>query len=339
MENVGGELYYIGKMKYLCCRYNDDMFSPQLELTFEIQEIIERVRHKKAVLDRLRPLSPSVLARLKDDFEVEWTYHSNSIEGNTLTLMETRLVLEQGITIGGKSLREHFEVINHRKSIAFLESLIDKDAPIRSIDILSVHALVLANIMDDFAGRLRPGMVRITGANFTPPNARLVPDLLEELVSYANENPLSLDAISLATVFHHRFVWIHPFNDGNGRTVRLMMNLLLMRAGFPPVIILSQDRRKYFAALNSANNGDYTRLLLMMLQAAERSLNIYISSVGGDYEDYLPTHMIAEEPDIPYGQEYLSLLARRGRIDAYKEGKIWLTTKSAVKAYRDQKLK
>ena len=316
------------------------LFPPKkLILPYAVHDIRGRIEAKKQALDAARPLPPYVLDRLRDDFTVEWTYNSNSIEGNTLTLAETKMVLEDGITVGGKTLREHFEAINHQKAISFLEDLTQASTDMRAIDILSIHRLVLANIMDDFAGRFRPGMVRIMGANFTPPNARKVPGLLEELISYVNTNPLGYSPLMLATLFHHRFVWIHPFNDGNGRTVRLAFNLLLMRAGYPPAVILSTDRKKYLSALNRANRGDYNSLLLMMYQAVERSLNIYISSIGGDYEDYEPTSAIAQDPAIPYGQEYLSLLARKGRIDAYKEGRAWLTTKSAVETYMKEKQK
>jgi len=316
------------------------MFPPErVVLTYEIHDIRRRIESKKQALDAARPIPAHVLDRLRDDFAVEWTYNSNSIEGNTLSLAETKMVLEDGITVGGKSLREHFEVVNHQKAISFLEGLLDKANTIEVIDVLSLHRLVLANIMDDYAGRYRPGMVRIVGANFVPPNARRVPELIEELLTYVNTNPDGYDLITLATLFHHRFVWVHPFNDGNGRTVRLAFNLLLMRAGYPPAVILSTDRKKYIAALNAANKGNYQKLLLLMYQAVERSLNIYISSIGGDYEDYELTSTIASDPEIPYGQEYLSLLARKGRIDAYKEGKSWLTTKAAVQSYMEHKLK
>lgn len=314
-------------------------YNPDIQFSYELNEIKQRVSKKKQILDKRRPFAPQILNRLREDFTVEWTYNSNHIEGNTLTIAETKLILEDGITVGGKSLREHFEVINHEKAIHFLESLVDQEQPMRAIDLLSIHALVMANIMDDFAGRLRQGMVRIVGANFTPPNARKVSELLDELVDYINNNPSNFDIITLSTLFHHRFVWIHPFNDGNGRTVRLAMNLLLMQQGYPPCFILTKDRKKYIAALNQANKGDYKKLLLIMFQAVERSLNIYINSMGGDYEDYLPTSSIANDPEVPYGQEYLSLLARKGRIDAYKEGKIWLTTKTAVQNYQQSKLK
>ena len=148
-----------------------------------------------------------------------------------------------------------------------------------------------------------------------------------------NYNPLSLNDIELATVFHHKFVWIHPFFDGNGRTVRLVMNLLLMRKGFPPAIILKNDRKKYYEALNQANNGNYGKLILLITQAVERTLNIYLNAMPGADDNFMEIANLVQEPGFDYGQEYISLLARRGKIDAYKEGKNWLTSKEAVLAY------
>ncbi|WP_443946179.1 Fic family protein [Pedobacter sp. AW1-32] len=300
----------------------------------EFDSQIDRLYEKKARIAASRPLPSSSLNRIKDDLALEWTYNSNSIEGNTLSLRETQLVLQEGITIKGKSLREHFEAYNHEKAINYLYGLVNESYTLRSIDILSLHGLVLRSIEDDFAGRIRNGGVRIVGANFTPPNANKVSDFLDDLIQFTNENLLGLNEVVLATVFHHRLVWIHPFFDGNGRTVRLAMNLLLMRKGFPPAIILKNDRKKYYEALNQANKGSYKKLCLLMIQALERSLNIYIAALpGNDYTDYEPIVNIVQEPEIPYGQEYISLLARQGKIDAYKEGKDWLTTKSAVQDY------
>jgi len=300
----------------------------------ELQAQIERLYEKKARLETSRPLPSSALHRIKEDLTLEWTYNSNSIEGNTLSLKETQMVLQEGMTVKGKSLREHFEAYNHEKAIDYLYTLVNKNYTLRSIDVLSLHGLVLRSIEDDYAGRLRNGGVRIVGANFTPPNANKVPDLLDELIGFVNNNPLGLNDILLSTIFHHKLVWIHPFFDGNGRTVRLAMNLLLMRNGFPPAIILKNDRKKYYEALNQANKGNYHKLCLLMLQAVERSLNIYINALPGNtYGDYEPISHIVSEPDVPYGQEYVSLLARQGKIDAYKEGRDWLTTKSAVQSY------
>ena len=302
----------------------------------ELSSSIERLYEKKALLAKGRPLSNSVLQKIREGIALEWTYNSNSIEGNTLSLNETRLILQEGITIKGKSLREHFEAYNHEKAIDYLYSLVSKNYTLRSIDILNLHGLVLRSIEDDFAGRIRDGGVRIVGANFTPPNAAKVGGLIDELILFVNENPMGLNDIVLATIFHHRLAWVHPFFDGNGRTVRLAMNLLLLKVGFPPAIILKNDRKKYYDALNQANKGSYQKLCLMMVQALERSLNIYLNAMPGT-DDYELISNIVMEDEMPYGQEYISLLARRGKIDAYKEGRNWLTTKKAVKNYFEDK--
>nr|WP_321540627.1 hypothetical protein [Flavobacterium piscinae] len=124
------------------------------------------------------------------------------------------------------------------------------------------------------------------------------------------------------------------FFDGNGRTVRLAMNLLLMRKGFPPAIILKNDRKKYYEALNQANSGNYQKLMLLMSQALERTLNIYISSLpDNDYDFQEISNIVSEPNELPYSQEYISLLARQGKIDAHKEGRNWYTTKKAIEEY------
>jgi Fic family protein len=299
----------------------------------EFQTTFDRLFDKMAVLKKSRPLPTIALQKIKESLSIEWTYNSNSIEGNTLTLRETQMVLQEGVTVKGKSLREHFEAKNHEKAINYLFSIVDASYEIRAIDILSIHSLVLNMIEEDFAGRIRNGGVRISGANFIPPNANKVSDLLDELIDFVNSNPLQMNAIELATIFHHKFVWIHPFFDGNGRTVRLVMNLLLIRCGFPPAIILSNDRKKYYEALNQANNGNYNKLMLLMCQALERTLNIYLSSLPDNDYDFQDIANIVSEPNSPYSQEYVSLLARQGKIDAHKEGRNWFTTKKAIEDY------
>ena len=299
----------------------------------ELQTTFDRLYEKKAMLQNSMPLPNIALQKIREALSIEWTYNSNSIEGNSLTLRETQMVLQEGITIKGKSLREHFEAKNHETALNFSYKLIDENHLFSSKDILSLHELVLRSIEDDFAGRLRNSGVRIAGANFLPPNAQKVSGLLDELIQFVNTNTLGLNDIELATVFHHKFVWIHPFFDGNGRTVRLAMNLLLMRSGFPPAIILKNDRKKYYDALNSANKGNYSKLTLLMSQALERTLNIYLQALPGSDLGYIEISRLVEEEELPYGQEYISLLARQGKIDAYKEGRNWLTTKEAVEDY------
>lgn len=314
---------------YLC----GVMWEINLDYRAEMQTTFDRLFEKKQILQSSRPLPTIALQKIKESLSIEWTYNSNSIEGNTLSLRETQMVIQEGITIKGKSLREHFETHNHDKAIDYLYSIVNDKYILRSIDILELHRLVLRSIEDDFAGRIRNGGVRISGANFTPPNASKVSNLLDDLIHFVNTNPLSLNTIELATVFHHKLVWIHPFFDGNGRTVRLAMNLLLMRCGFPPAIILKNDRKKYYEALNQANNGNYQKLTLLMSQALERTLNIYINALPDNDKEYIEISNLVSEPNMAYGQEYISLLARQGKIDAYKEGRNWLTTREAVENY------
>lgn len=302
------------------------------------EKYLERIQQKKAELDKLRPIPNYALKSIRESLTLEWTYNSNSIEGNTLTLQETKMVIEEGFTIKGKSLREHFEAVNHQEAIELVESLVSDNYILKETDILNIHELVLQKIEKDFAGRFRTSGVRISGANFGPPNALKIDEYITELTDWTNTSNINI--VLKSAIFHHRFVWIHPFFDGNGRTARLLFNLLLMKEGFPPAIILKNDRKKYYDALNFANNGDYSKLFLLILQASERSLNIYLGSLKNTYDDYQPISTIIEEERLPYGQEYISLLARKGKIDAFKEGRNWLTTKDAVFNYiekRDRK--
>jgi len=313
---------------YICRVWTVDItYRENLNATFK------RLFDKVNVLNEARPIPKSSLLKLREALLVEWTYNSNSIEGNTLSLRETQMVLQEGVTVKGKSLREHFEAKNHETAIHQLYNLIHPDYTLSAKDILMLHGFVMRSIEDEFAGRLRNSGVRIAGANFVPPIAAKVSWLFNELVSFVNTNPLTLNAIELAAVFHHKFVYIHPFFDGNGRTVRLAMNLLLMRQGFPPAIILKTDRKKYYDALNQANKGQYHKLMLLMCQALERTLNIYLSALPETDTEYQIISNVVKEPDVPYGQEYISLLARQGKIDAHKEGRNWFTTKKAILDY------
>lgn len=304
-----------------------------------LQESLDRIDEKKSQLEGLRPFSNQGIRSIAEALSIEWTYNSNSIEGNTLTLHETKMVLEDGFTIKGKSLREHFEVVNHQEAIHIIESWVKPGLVIKDRHILDIHELVLQKIEKEYGGRYRSSGVRIAGANFIPPNALKVDGMVQELLDWLNFQDLELHPLVKASIFHHRFVWIHPFFDGNGRTIRLIYNLWLMSNGYTPGIILRNDRKKYYDALNRANNGDYSKLLLIILQSVERTLDIYLSSISNTHEDYKPISEIVEEDSVPYGQEYVSLLARQGKIDAYKEGRNWYTTQDAIEAYRVTRLR
>jgi Fic family protein len=302
-------------------------------------EILDRIHTQKLKLDAQRPLSPYVVRSLSESFMLEWTYNSNSIEGNTLSLNETRVVLEEGMTIKGKTMKEHLEAINHKDAIEHVEQLAKPTYVLRERDILDVQGLVLDKIERDIAGRFRTSGVRIAGANFVPPNAQKVPDLITELIEWVNGEALALDPIVRAAVFHHRFVWVHPFFDGNGRTVRLMSNLLMMKDGFPPAIILQTDRKRYYDALNAANLGSLDKIVQLVAQSAERTLRIYLNAIEDRSDDFQPISSIVNEPAASYGlnQEYVSLLARTGKIQAYKEGRVWYTSKDAVETYMERR--
>ena len=149
----------------------------------------ERIAEKKQELDKKRPLPAIALNRIKDDLYVEWSYNSNSIEGNTLNLNETRMVLQEGMTVKGKSLREHIEITNHHEAIEFVEALSQKGKMISEKNILSIHEIVMLKIEKQFAGCYRNGAVRIVGANFVPPNPLKVNSLMEDLVRFIQLNP------------------------------------------------------------------------------------------------------------------------------------------------------
>lgn len=300
--------------------------------------LLTRIENKKAQLDGLRPLPGAAVSRLRDQMLVEWIYNSSAIEGSTITLLETRLILETGLAIGGKSLREHFEVINHRDAIDYVEDLVASNEPITPFHVRQIHKLVLSRIDDDNAGRYRETQVRIAGAAFTPPESWLVPNLMTEWGDWLVAEEKTNHPVELAALAHHRLVAIHPFMDGNGRTARLVMNLILMRAGYPPTVIQRINRRQYNRVLDQADAGKPAALVNFVGRAVERSLNLYLEActpaitAPGPEDKWIPLREAAE--GTPYSQEYLSLLARTGRIEAGKRGRVWYTTRKAVEDYR-----
>lgn len=187
-------------------------------------------------------------------FEIEYTYESNKIEGNTLTLQETALVIEKGLTIGGKSLNEHLEAINHSHAIGYIKELAHKGNTVTERDLLQIHQLILQSIDNTNAGKYRNVQVLISGAKHIPPQPYLVPKEMENLFIWYNENKDQLHPIELSAEMHERLVTIHPFIDGNGRTSRLLMNLILLQNGFPIAILKgdTDSRLRYYKALETA---------------------------------------------------------------------------------------
>lgn len=235
---------------------------------------------KKQKLDIFRPLPQELVRNLDEWFKVELTYTSNAIEGNTLTRAETALVVEKGITVKGKSLKEHLEATNHVEALEYVQTLVGKKRQdLTENDILEIHRLILNKIEADSAGRYRTQHARLTESDVVLPNPIKIPDLMEEFETWlVGDNPDHV--IKIAADAHYKLVSIHPFSDGNGRTSRLLMNLLLMQQGFPPAIVRKEDRLAYINSLEKAQKGngldDFYNLIY---EAVDRSLDIYLEAL------------------------------------------------------------
>jgi len=235
----------------------------------------EEVDNLKKQLDSKRPIPKETLKSLKESINLEWTYNSNGIEGNTLTLRETQIVLE-GITVGGKTLTEHLEAINHEKAIIYLDDLVKDNKPITEWNIKNIHQLVLKDIDNENAGRYRKENVTIKGVMHIPPDFVKIPELMEILIlnyeTWHNYHP-----IIQAVLLHGELVKIHPFIDGNGRTSRLIMNLDLINHGYNPVIIKKENRLEYYEVLDKAHiTGDYTDFVKLVTKLEIEMLKKYL---------------------------------------------------------------
>lgn len=293
-------------------------------------------------LASLRPLSPALVNRLREQVIIEWTYNSNAIEGTRLSLRETELILEQGLTIKGIPLRDHFEAVNHKEAIVFLEEMIKENkVKINCLLIRQIHQLILKNIDQASAGKYRDIQVKISGSVYLPPSPLDVPSKMRQFEGWLKNKKNQKNLIDYAAMAHFKLVDIHPFIDGNGRTARLVMNLILMSKGYPPTIILKTDRAKYYQALDLAHKGRVESFINFIGRCVDRSLTWYLDAVlperkkkTGDKWQLLSD--LASKT--PYSQEYLSLLARRNKISAVKKGRNWYSNLDAIKEYTHQKL-
>lgn len=210
------------------------------------ESILSQIDRKKAELDKCRPLTAGEVERLNEEFIVEYTYNSNAIEGNTLTLRETDLVL-RGLTIAQKPLKDHMEAVGHKEAFDYISQLVKEKVPISESIIKQIHFLVLADKRDD-RGVYRRVPVRIMGAQHEPVQPYLIEPKMEQLlIDFAESKEHIITKLAL---FHIEFEGIHPFIDGNGRTGRLLVNLELMKAGYPPIDIKFADRIAYYNAFD-----------------------------------------------------------------------------------------
>lgn len=294
--------------------------------------LARRIAAKQAELSARRPLSPATLRRIHEDLQVRLTFHSNAIEGNTLSLRETQLVIEHGLTIGGHTLAEHIEATNHAAAVRALLQMADARSALTPATILELHRLVTDRLLDE-AGMWRRGAVSIRGSSLQPPPAAQVPALIDEWLAWLAGPGGAYGPVERAAIAHHGFVAVHPFRDGNGRTGRLLLNLLLLRAGYPPALLLQEWRLGYLEALSQADRGRYGPLLNLIGRAVEIGIDLYLEAcdTAPPADEWLPLRELAAAD---MSAEYLALLIRKGRIEGRKRGGRWYSTSVAIERYR-----
>ncbi len=235
----------------------------------------ERILAKKIKYEQNKhKISALTLSSYEKDFELTYTHHSTAIEGNTLTLMETKLLLEDGVTVGGKELREIYEVVNHKKAYDYVKRCIAEEKPLSEAIVKDLHAILTENIF--VGGVYRKEEVRISGAGFVPPAGQEMYLQVKNFYRDIVEKEEKINPIELAAFTHAEFVRIHPFQDGNGRTARLLMNYQLMRHGFLPISVAKENRLEYYNALESyAVEGDLTLFADFVAELQEAQLELY----------------------------------------------------------------
>lgn len=297
-------------------------------MTERLPILLTRIHSKWEKLDELRPLPPDLVHLLHEEMRILHTYNSNAIEGNTLTLSETKVVLLHGITIGGKSLVEHLEATNNAKAFDLMVRMATAKEPINHVSVQQLHEAVLRGILDS-AGIYRTKNICITGAIHSPPDWHNVVREMDAL--FLSINSPDRTVLETAAYLHHRFVAVHPFLDGNGRVSRLLMNLYFIRQGYPPVIVQKDVRKSYYDALRKADEGNDEPFTFFIAQAVNNALSRTLA-VAGDKDELISLRELSALSR--YSQEYLSLAARKGLLDAIKTGGVWYSTKRALEQYR-----
>ena len=305
-------------------------------MTYLDKKIKERIDRKLNILNSYRPLPDPAVKKIREQFEIEMTYNSNAIEGNSLTLEETHLVINEGITIKGKPLKDHIEAKSHKEALDYLYELVSTKKKILPSEMLirTFHQIVTEDIDKEWAGKYRNSLAMIGGTNYKPPEAVDVPEMMRDLIDWARSNKNKLHPIELAAIFHYKLVAIHPFFDGNGRIARLIMNVILMQPGYPLAIILKNDRKRYYNVLSKADRGDLIPFIRFIAQAVERSLDIYLKILTPKEkkkERFMALSQLSK--GTKFSPKYLNLLVRTGKLEAHKEGRVWVSSKEALERY------
>jgi Fic family protein len=291
-----------------------------------------RISEKRAALDHQRPLPPAILAKLAEDLRVRLTYHSNAMEGNTLDLGETQLVIAHGVTIGGHSLKEHLEAINHATAYSFVLDLAQREAELDEAALLRLHALITHDLLDT-AGTYRAGAVFISGSEHRPPHHTQVPGLMADWFAWLADDGLGYPPVIRTALAHEALLAIHPFLDGNGRTARLVLNLQLMRSGYPVALLLQGWRLSYIRALEQAHQGRHSPLVNVVGRAVEAGLDLYLEACDA-LPDELRRPLREVADDCSIDADYLGWLLRAGRVAGAKRGGRWYVSAAAVRRYQ-----
>lgn len=251
-----------------------------MEIGKKLNETLDKIDALKKRWDSSLPLSEDEALMLKEDLEITQTYNSNAIEGNTLSLAETKTILLHGVTIEGKPLKDHLEAINHVYAMRYIDKVaFDSDKKLKESDILEIHRLILTDIRPEDAGTYRKVNVRVGGSWRKFPKPEEVKELMDNFMKDMNSKIGSIHPVILSAKIHQGLVFIHPFIDGNGRTARLLMNLTLLRNGYPPACIYFHERKNYYAALESANFGEAKGFEYVIATAVKNSMEDYLSFV------------------------------------------------------------
>ena len=254
-------------------------------MSTELEALLQQIDHLKDKLRAIRPLPAEALNKIKASFEMEYTYESNRIEGNTLTLQETALVVSEGVTIGGKSMVEHLEAINHAQAIEFIKDIARSDIEINERTIREIHGIILHSINRKQAGRYRDVPVMIVGSKHTPPQPYLImPQMEQFMIDYETMQNQSEHPVLIAAFLHDELVKIHPFIDGNGRTSRLLMNLYLISKGYTITALKGDNEAKYayYTALEQSHTeNNRASFYLLVASVVKQSMERYIAVIEG----------------------------------------------------------
>ena len=280
LYEIGDDNLALRAMTMVSEAIENSYISQKSIISNNLKTILDEIDALKAALNKFRELDSF---RITQALELEYTFESNRIEGNTLTLKETDLVINKGLTISGKSMREHLEAINHVEAVAYIKQLIERNFSFNERELLSVHNLILRGIIPEDAGRFRKVQVMIKGSSHMPPQPFLVPKQMEDYFLWMEENENKLHPVILAAEMHERLVTIHPFIDGNGRTSRLIMNLILLQNGYVIANIKGdyETRMKYYQSLETAQtSGNKEDFILLIAQIEKECMQRYLDIIS-----------------------------------------------------------